>query len=53
MFGVTGSGKTLVYLEVIRRALERGRGAIVLVPEIGLTPQTVSRVRGIFGDRRP
>jgi primosomal protein N' (replication factor Y) len=38
-------------LEVIRRALERGRGAIVLVPEIGLTPQTVSRVRGIFGDK--
>ncbi len=51
LFGVTGSGKTLVYLEVIRRALDRGRGAIVLVPEIGLTPQTVSRVRGIFGDR--
>jgi primosomal protein N' (replication factor Y) len=51
LFGVTGSGKTLVYLEVIRRALERGRGAIVLVPEIGLTPQTVSRVRGIFGDK--
>ncbi len=51
LFGVTGSGKTLVYLEVIRRALERGRGAIVLVPEIGLTPQTVSRVRGVFGDR--
>jgi primosomal protein N' (replication factor Y) len=50
LFGVTGSGKTLVYLEAIRRALEQGRGAILLVPEIGLTPQTVSRVRGLFGD---
>ncbi len=51
VFGVTGSGKTLVYLEAIRRALEGGAGAIVLVPEIGLTPQTVSRVRGMFGDQ--
>jgi primosomal protein N' (replication factor Y) (superfamily II helicase) len=50
LFGVTGSGKTLVYLEAVRRALQRGRGAIVLVPEIGLTPQTVSRFRGAFGD---
>ncbi len=51
VFGVTGSGKTLVYLEAIRRAVESGRGAIVLVPEIGLTPQTVARVRGVFGDK--
>lgn len=50
LFGVTGSGKTLVYLECIGRALAEGRGAILLVPEIGLTPQTVSRVRGAFGD---
>jgi primosomal protein N' (replication factor Y) len=50
LFGVTGSGKTLVYLEAIRRALAAGRGAIILVPEIGLTPQAVSRVRGMFGD---
>ncbi|MGH7578876.1 MAG: replication restart helicase PriA [Gemmatimonadales bacterium] len=50
LFGVTGSGKTLVYLEAVRRVLARGRGAIVLVPEIGLTPQTVSRLRGAFGD---
>jgi primosomal protein N' (replication factor Y) len=50
LLGVTGSGKTLVYLEAIRAALEQGRGAILLVPEIGLTPQTVSRVRGAFGD---
>ena len=51
LFGVTGSGKTLVYLEAIRHALAEGRGAILLVPEIGLTPQTVSRVRGVFGDQ--
>lgn len=51
LFGVTGSGKTLVYLEAIRQALAEGRGAILLVPEIALTPQTVSRVRGVFGDQ--
>lgn len=51
LFGVTGSGKTLVYLEAIRHALAMGRGAILLVPEIALTPQTVSRVRGAFGER--
>jgi primosomal protein N' (replication factor Y) len=51
LFGVTGSGKTLVYLETVRRALAADRGAIVLVPEIGLTPQTVSRLRGAFGDQ--
>jgi primosomal protein N' (replication factor Y) len=50
LFGVTGSGKTLVYLEAVRRVLSSGQGAIVLVPEIGLTPQTVSRFRGAFGD---
>ncbi|HEU5357927.1 MAG TPA: primosomal protein N', partial [Gemmatimonadales bacterium] len=51
LFGVTGSGKTLVYLEAVRRALAEGKGAIILVPEIGLTPQTVRRVRGAFGDQ--
>jgi primosomal protein N' (replication factor Y) len=51
LFGVTGSGKTLVYLEAVKRVLARGRGAIVLVPEIGLTPQAVSRLRGAFGDQ--
>jgi primosomal protein N' (replication factor Y) len=48
--GVTGSGKTLVYLEALRPFVEAGRGVIVLVPEIALTPQTVARVRGAFGD---
>lgn len=48
--GVTGSGKTEVYLRAIERALLGGQGAIVLVPEISLTPQTVARFRGRFGD---
>lgn len=47
--GVTGSGKTEVYLRAIRCALERGCGAVVLVPEIALTPQTVARFEGRFG----
>ncbi|HEY3221079.1 MAG TPA: primosomal protein N' [Gemmatimonadales bacterium] len=49
--GVTGSGKTLVYLEVLRAVVASGQGAILLVPEIALTPQTVARVRGVFGDK--
>ncbi|HYT03486.1 MAG TPA: primosomal protein N' [Gemmatimonadales bacterium] len=49
--GVTGSGKTLVYLEVLRGMVAAGHGAILLVPEIALTPQTVARVRGVFGDQ--
>ncbi|HEV2752698.1 MAG TPA: primosomal protein N' [Solirubrobacteraceae bacterium] len=48
--GVTGSGKTEVYLRAAAAALERGRGAIVLVPEIALTPQTVARFAARFGD---
>ena len=48
--GVTGSGKTEVYLRAIARVLESGRGAIVLVPEISLTPQTLGRFRARFGD---
>nr|PZN42023.1 MAG: primosomal protein N' [Bacillota bacterium] len=49
--GVTGSGKTVVYLQAIARVLARGQQAIVLVPEISLTPQTVGRFRARFGDR--
>ncbi len=51
LHGVTGSGKTEVYLTATEAALERGRGVIILVPEIGLTPQTVSRFVARFGDR--
>lgn len=48
--GITGSGKTEVYLQVIERALELGKSAIILVPEISLTPQTVARFKGRFGE---
>ena len=51
LHGVTGSGKTEVYLAAIEAALDRGRSAILLVPEIGLTPQTVGRVAARLGDR--
>jgi primosomal protein N' (replication factor Y) (superfamily II helicase) len=51
LYGQTGSGKTEVYLQACAAALERGRGAIVLVPEIALTPQTLGRFRARFGDR--
>ena len=50
LHGVTGSGKTEVYLAAAEAALARGRGAIVLVPEIALAPQTVSRFASRFGD---
>jgi primosomal protein N' (replication factor Y) len=51
LWGATGSGKTEVYLQACAAALERGLGAILLVPEIALAPQTVGRVRARFGDR--
>ncbi|AIQ35369.1 primosomal protein DnaI [Paenibacillus sp. FSL R5-0345] len=47
--GVTGSGKTEIYLQCIKRCLDQGRQAVVLVPEIALTPQMVERFKGRFG----
>ncbi len=51
LHGVTASGKTQVYIEAIDHALQKGLGAIVMVPEIALTPQMVRRFRSHFGDR--
>jgi len=51
LHGVTGSGKTEVYLQAIARARAAGRGALVLVPEIALTPQLAGRFRARFGDQ--
>ncbi|WP_127584328.1 primosomal protein N' [Paenibacillus koleovorans] len=49
--GVTGSGKTEVYMQAIRQCLDQGKDAIVLVPEISLTPQMVERFKGRFGNQ--
>ena len=51
LHGITGSGKTEVYLQAIAAELEKGRGAIVMVPEISLTPQTMRRFVQRFGDK--
>lgn len=50
LHGVTGSGKTEVYIEVIKRAIKDSKTAIILVPEISLTPQITARFKGEFGD---
>lgn len=51
LYGVTGSGKTEVYIHALREVIAQNRGALILVPEIALTPQTVRRFYRIFGDK--
>lgn len=49
LYGVTGSGKTEVYIDVVKKVIKTGKTAIILVPEISLTPQITARFKGIFG----
>src|SRR5690625_7778260 len=51
LHGVTGSGKREVYIHALKKCLEKGRGGLVVVPEIALTPQTVQRFYQVFGDQ--
>ena len=51
LHGITGSGKTAVYLAAMRRTLDAGRGSLLLVPEIGLTPAMVAQMQAVFGDQ--
>lgn len=50
LYGVTGSGKTEVYIDVVKSVIEKNKTAIILVPEISLTPQITARFKGIFGE---
>ncbi|MDG5767076.1 primosomal protein N' [Balneolales bacterium ANBcel1] len=51
LYGITGSGKTEIYIHALRETLRQGRGGLILVPEIALTPQTVRRFHLVFGDQ--
>ena len=51
LYGITGSGKTEIYIHALQETLKQGRGGLILVPEIALTPQTVRRFHLIFGDQ--
>lgn len=51
LYGVTGSGKTQIFIKLIEETVNRGKQAIMLVPEISLTPQTVQKFRSLFGDQ--
>ena len=51
LYGVTGSGKTQVFMKLCEKAVNEGKGVIVMVPEIALTPQTLERFRSLFGNR--
>ena len=51
LYGVTGSGKTQIFIKLIEETVRRGKQAIMMVPEISLTPQTVRKFRSLFGDK--